>query len=177
MIDLLEVKIETDRLFVKPITKDYREVIYKEFTPEITYYMYPKSPKNISDIDKFIDDSLKGLKDGSNFQSVIVDKKTGEFFGCLGLHDLDQKNFHMGIWLKKSAHGKAYGKEAANGVSKWAKDNLEFDYFVYPVAEKNIASRKVAESLGGKIARKYFKKMLTGRTWYMLEYRIYKNKN
>ena len=56
-----------------------------------------------------------------------------------------------GIWLKKDAHGKRYGREAIRIVSNRAVDNLDFDYLVYPVDRDNIPSRKIPESMGGLV--------------------------
>jgi hypothetical protein len=44
------------------------------------------------------------------------------------------------------------------------------------VADKNIASRKIPESLGGVIEKEYDDKGLGGNEYHALEYRIYPNK-
>lgn len=174
-MDLRKVKIETERLVILPITMKYKEVIFREFQEPVTLYMYPKAPEKIGETEQFIKESLDGLKSGDNLQLVILDKNTGEFFGCAGLHELDKKNPEIGIWIKKSAHGKRYGREAMTAVKKWADKNIDYDYIRYPVAAQNIASRKIPESLGGKVMKEEDKKMLSGRTYHMLEYWIPKS--
>ncbi len=172
-LDLFKEQIESERLLLLPMSMQYKDEIFREFTKDITIYMYPAPPKDISETEEFIEDSLKGMRKGSNLQIVITAKETGEFLGCGGLHHIDGKTPEMGIWLKKLAHGKGFGKEAMIAVKKWADSNLEYDYLLYPVADKNIASRKIPESLGGKIENEYDAKGLGGNEYHCLEYRIY----
>lgn len=173
---LLDERIESERLLLLPIDMKYKDEIFKEFTSEITTYMYPAPAKDISETEEFIEDSLRGLTEGNNFQLVILAKDSQEFFGCAGLHHVDGKTPEMGVWLKKSAHGKGYGKEAMTAIKKWADENLDYEYLLYPVADKNIASRKIPESLGGRIEGEYDEEGAGGNKFHSLEYRIYPNK-
>lgn len=59
MENLNTTTIETERLLLVPITMDYAEEIFKEFTPELTTYMLPKSPEKISETEDFIKGSMK----------------------------------------------------------------------------------------------------------------------
>jgi RimJ/RimL family protein N-acetyltransferase len=49
---------------------------------------------------------------------------------------------------RRSTRIKGYAKEALKSIYDWAVLNFEADYFVYPVAEQNYASRKLAKVLG-----------------------------
>ena len=83
---------------------------------------------------------------------AILSKKKGEFLGCCGLHGEGKiRTPELSIWLKKSAHGSGYGREAIQTLMNWSRNNIDFDYFIYPVDRKNIASSKIPESLGGEI--------------------------
>lgn len=165
--------IETEHLSLKPISLDYKGDIFKEFTSDVTVYMAPKPAESIQETIDFIESSIKSNLEGTNFQIVIVDKATEEFIGCGGLHHIDTKTPELGIWIKISAHGHGYGKEAMQALKKWADDNLNYDYILYPVAAENIASRKIPESMGGKIEREYDDKNGLGQEMHLLEYRIY----
>ena len=176
MKSLLNIRIETSRLLLLPIAMKYRQDIFKELTYEITVYMHPRPAKKISETEDFINKSIKGLKRGNNLQLVILDKISKEFLGCVGLHHIDRKNPELGVWLKKSAHGYKYGQEAMKALKKWADKNLEYKYLLYPVADKNVASRKIPEALGGKIVREYDEVGEGGNKYHCLEYRIYSDK-
>lgn len=56
------ITIETERLLLVPISMEYVQEIFKEFTPEITTYMFPKSPDAISETEKFIKDSIQKME-------------------------------------------------------------------------------------------------------------------
>ena len=104
-----------------------------------------------------------------------TNKKTGEFLGCIGLHHIDQNDPEVGIWIKKSAHGSKYGLEAIKALKEWADNYLEYEYIRYPVVGDNIASRKIPEVLGGKVAREFIGKNVKGEAMDKVEYRITKS--
>jgi [ribosomal protein S5]-alanine N-acetyltransferase len=168
--------IETERVIIKAISLDYKEDIFQEFTSEITTYMFPKPSDDISEVVDFINKSVEENNKGSNFQAEILRKDNNEFLGCGGVHKIDKKTPELGIWIKKSAHGNGYGAEAVTALKKWADENLDYKYLLYPVEENNIASKKIPEFLGGKLVREYDEKNLSGRMLHLLEYHIYPNK-
>ncbi|MFA5871368.1 MAG: GNAT family N-acetyltransferase [Parcubacteria group bacterium] len=174
MKDLLKIKLKTGRLLLEPISLEYAEIIFREFTDEIAIHMFPQSPAEIAETQDFINKSLKEMKSGSNLQFVVLLGDSKEFLGCAGLHDLNKKNPELGIWLKKSAHGNKYGQEAIAAIKKWADENLDYDYLKYPVVVDNIASRKIPERLGGVVIQEFEGKNAKGKPMREVEYRIYR---
>ncbi len=166
--------IATERLVLRPISLEYCEDIFKEFTDEVVVFMNPSPAKDISETEKFIFDSLEKMKSGSDVQQVIVNLANGEFLGCAGLHHINTSVPVFGVWLKKNAHGHKYGQEAMKGLKEWAEKNLKYEYLKYPVAVGNVASRKVAELLGGKIEKEFVGVKQNGEEMREVEYRIYK---
>jgi hypothetical protein len=175
-MNLLNVEISSPRLLLKPISMEYKEEIFSEFTEEITTYTYPRPAQNIAETEAFIKESLEGLKKGTNLEVVILAKNFQEFLGCAGLHNLN-KEPALGIWIKKSAHGNRYGLEAITALKEWADENLDYEYLIYPVDKRNIASRKIPESLGGKIVKEYEKLNLSGKILHIVEYWIFHREN
>jgi [ribosomal protein S5]-alanine N-acetyltransferase len=171
--ELLGVKIITENLLLIPISMEFKNQIFEEFTEYITVFMHPKPPSEKGDTEKFINDSLRGLKENTNLQLMILSKDGKEFFGCAGLHHVDRATPEFGIWIKKSAQGNKYGLEAIAALKGWADDNLDYNYILYPVAEQNIASLRIAENLEGKLARRYAEKNQSGKILDILEYHIY----
>lgn len=174
MENLLNVEVETERLILKPVSLEYAGMIFPEFTDEITKYMFPSTTKKVEETEKFITDSIEKIKKGIDLNISIFEKNTNEFLGCGGIHHIDTKTPELGIWIKKSAHGKKYGREAVAGLKEWADRNLEYEYLIYPVATENIPSRKIPESLGGKLEREFMGKKQNGEDMPEVEYRIYK---
>lgn len=171
-MDLLDVKLSTDRLLLKPISIQYKQDIFLEFTQEITTYMHPRPAKDILETEVFINNSIKDRENGSNLVFVVLTKLFQEFLGCAGIHNINRKDPELGIWLKKVAHGNKYGLEAIAAIKDWADTNLEYEFLRYPVDQANIASRNIPEALGGKVIRKYDKTNMSRNTLHLVEYKI-----
>ena len=169
---LLNIQIECNRLLLKSISLAYKKPIFENFTEEITTYMYPRPAKNTGEAASFIKNSLEGMKNEHELILVILKKDSQEFLGCAGIHRINTKHPEFGIWLKKTAHGNGYGLEAITAMKNWCEENLDCEYFTYPVDEENYPSRRIPEKLGGEIIRTYQKRNLSGRILNLVEYRI-----
>lgn len=137
------------------ISHRYKEDIFKEFNLSIAGYIYPKVPDKIEDTEEFIDYSIKTMKVGSNLQLVILKNSSLEFLGCVGLHNITTKTPELGLWLKKSAWGYSYGINSIKLLVEWARINIEYDYFKYPVDKRNMASVRIAKSFGANIGEEF----------------------
>jgi [ribosomal protein S5]-alanine N-acetyltransferase len=172
-IDCDTFVIDTPRLSLKPVSLAVKEDIFREFTHEITVYMTPVPAKHVSETESFINESRKNMKDGKELVLGILAKETEEFLGIVGLHKIDTVHPELGVWLKKSAHGQRYGREAVHAVKEWADRHVRYDYILYPVDRANVASRKIPEALGGMVHAEYTKSTPSGATLNTVEYRIY----
>ncbi len=173
-MDSSNLVIESPNLVIKAIGLDYAPDIFKEFTPEITRYMSPKPAENIEETRAFIESSIKSNQAGTDFQAVIISKDTKEFIGLTGLHHIDIPHPEFGVWVKKSAHGHGYGKEAILAMKTWADQNLDYEYLVYPVDKANIASCRIPEAMGGKVFKERNDVGMGGNKLNIVEYRVYK---
>ncbi|MFM2064426.1 MAG: hypothetical protein RLZZ507_4097 [Cyanobacteriota bacterium] len=173
-MEYLHLAIFTNRLLIQPISLKYKEDIFREFTAEITTYLYAAPPREIADTEFFIKQSLLEMETGENLIVVILEKDTQEFLGCSGIYKINTKYPQTGIWLKKSAFGQGYATEAIKALKKWADANLDYEYLRYPVDQENAPSRRVVEKLGGQIFGKYQHTNLSGQVLNVIEYRIRK---
>lgn len=149
MENIATITIETERLLLVPTTQEHTEEIFKEFTDEVTRYMMPCTPKEISETQAWVDSVLRKRVEEKELQMTILDKQTKEFLGSTWLHRIKERIPELWIRVKTSAHGKKIGREAVAALEARAQKNIEFDYIRYPVDKDNIWSRKIAESLGG----------------------------
>jgi len=148
-----DLVISSRRISLTLISERFSKDIYREFTAEITRYMMPPPPQDISETLEFIRSSIEGMQRSEEFVFAIVDTG-GQFLGCAGFHARESSlTPELGIWIKKSAHGSALGREAVHCLRDWASENLIVSHFIYPVEKNNLASRKIAESLGGAVIR------------------------
>lgn len=168
-----QVRLTSPRLRLVPISRKYEREIFKEFTDEITWYMFPKTPQTIEDTRTFLREVTTERRLGKDLTFAILKKSTGEFLGGCGTHALHTRRPQLGIWIKKSAHGHHYGREAVTAAKQWMAQHFDYEYITYDVVAENHASRKIAESLGGVVKRTFKRKTLSGRVWKYVEYRIY----
>lgn len=174
-MDLSKVTIETERLRLVPVTTEYAEQIFLEYRDPIIQYMNYGPPESLEFLEERMKQQKIEMENGIQLSMVILLKESGEFLGRMALENLDQKNPQMGGWLKKSAHGHGYGREAAAALKHWAEENLQYGHILWPCATENVPSRKLAESLDGKVHREYEKKTARGKVWPFVDYWIPKN--
>ena len=176
-MNLNKIRLRTKRLLLVPISPKYSKQIFKEFTPQITNFMYPKPNKNIEELEKvFTNKYIECLKKGTDLQMIILKKNSKTFLGAAAIHKIHRKVPEFGVWIKKSAHGKKYGQEAIIKLKQWADKNLDYSYIQYPVDKRNKASRKIPELFNYKIGKEYKEKSLSGKVLEIIEYHIYPNK-
>jgi len=172
-LDLTAFGLDTGRIRLRPISMDDAEAIFREFTPAITLYMGPKSPDQIEQTQAWVASALRRLRDGVDLQLVVEDAVSGEFLGCCGLHGNGKPIYpEFGIWIKASAHGHGYGREAIAALKQWVDRNIQYEYLVYPVDRRNTASRRISESLGGVVFRENTFKKEDGNCLDLVVYKI-----
>ena len=173
MLNPLDVVIESQRLRLVPASETYAGAVFREFTAQITEFMFPKPAEEIEETLAFIRGARERMARGEDLDMAILLKSTAEFLGHGGLHHIGGDTPELGIWIKQGAHGQAYGREAVTALTRWGFENLQVRYLVYPVDRRNIASRKIPESLGGVVEAEYEHTNLSGRVLDIVEYRIY----
>ena len=154
-MDLRSTSIDSERLRLVPTSPIYAEDMFAEFTAEVTTFMGPKPAEVVEETFAFLAGAVDDLVHGRCLQVAILLKASSEFLGHAGLYDLTSRTPELGIWIKRSAHGNGYGREAVEALVRWAIGSVEFDYLLYPVDRRNLPSRRIPESLGGVVRRKY----------------------
>jgi ribosomal-protein-alanine N-acetyltransferase len=169
------IEIVANRIVLRPVSMEYKEPICREFTTEVTKYM-PFTPSgDITVTEDFIRNSRQELLDQTNLELCILLKNNDhEFIGCCGLHCINTRAIEIGLWLKKSVHGKGYGIETVEALIDWANKQLDFDYLFYPVDTENSASKRIPEKLGFTATKSYLKRKSEAENLDIIEYR--KNK-
>ncbi|NKB69159.1 MAG: GNAT family N-acetyltransferase [Candidatus Latescibacteria bacterium] len=174
-VDLETVRIDGERIYLQALDERFAEAIFSEFTAEITRYMGPKPAANIDETLAFIRGAVEGMRGGRDLVAAIICKDDDQFLGVCGLHGQGRGQGRipeLGIWLKKSAHGRGYGREAIWTLVRWAVEKLQIDHFIYPVDRANTPSRKIPESLGGTIFAEQRSKTMWGGELDEVIYRV-----
>lgn len=167
----MNLKID-DHTELRPIRLDDAREIYENFSSEIIEFLpVPSPPKAIEDTTEFIKLCLRQWQDKTDMVWVILDGD--EFSGCCGLHNLQSKRPHFGIWIKNPKQGKGIGKKVVHFVLNWGVYNLNVDFIKYPVDKRNLKSIGIIEDLGLKPMTSY--KMGGDKKLSVVEYRYFKN--
>jgi RimJ/RimL family protein N-acetyltransferase len=80
----------------------------------------------------------------------VIDARIEIVSGIVGVHALQSGTPELGIWLRREVYGMGLGRQLIGAVATWATKNCLVRYFEYPVAEENVASRRIAEGFGGR---------------------------
>jgi [ribosomal protein S5]-alanine N-acetyltransferase len=170
--NLISVVIETPRLVMRPVSREYAPEIFVEFTPEVCRHMFPQPASRIAETLDFIDRSRAAMAAGKELAVSVFARADGSFLGGAGLHDLSSGMPEAGIWIKLSAHGHGFGFEAVEGLISWAAQTLGVREVCYPVMIENWLSRRILERLGGTIVRQFRKANAAGVMRDLVEYVI-----
>lgn len=167
-----DITIITEHLTLQPVKESYLDDIIEHFTKEVTQYM-PFNPEGErEDIINFIEVSQKTLLQNTDLVMTVLDS-TGTFIGCCGIHNITKESIEVGLWLKKNAQGKGFGTEIVTALIEFLENNFTFEYILYPVDEKNIASKRIPEKLGFMPVKKYKKFKNATTDLMIIEYRKY----
>lgn len=172
MPSLCCITIFSERVMLKPVSLAYEADIFREFTEEVATYTFPQPTGDIGDTRAFIAGVREEMDHGTDLTVAVIDRVTGAFLGCAGLHHIDTREPEVGIWLAKSAQGRGIGKETVSALRGWAESNLSYDFLYYPVVKANMPSRRLAESLGGVLSGERTVKNARGKELDEVEYRI-----
>ena len=145
------VEIKSERLRLKLFAAGDAEEIFAAITPAITRFMQWEPPRSPAAFAEVWRSWLAPILDGSGLHFVVRALADDRCLGLVGLHAARTVCPELGIWIREDAQGNGIGREAVASVVEWASKELNPDCFEYPVAEENVASRRVAECLGGSI--------------------------
>jgi RimJ/RimL family protein N-acetyltransferase len=142
--------ILSDRLRLARYKLSDAEEIFASITPGLTRFMTWDPPESLEQL-KSIGQSHLPSADQTDIVFSIRHCETSEFLGLCSIDELLSAMPELGIWIKESAHGHGFGREAVAALHGWASSFLDIEAFKYPVAEENVPSRLIAEALGGTV--------------------------
>ncbi|RQH08493.1 GNAT family N-acetyltransferase [Paraburkholderia dinghuensis] len=147
MIDV----IESPRLLLAPFSPADADEAYPCMTPSLTRYMVSEPPASPDEFAASWRAWIEACADGTEWVFTVREKMNNRFLGLAGLGRIQTPNPELGIWIRESRQGNGFGREAVTCLYLWAGANFDCSCFIYPVAEDNYFSRRIAESLGGVV--------------------------
>ena len=147
--DLRTVTIASARLHLHAFTPKDAPEAFTLATPTLTRFMAWDPSPSLAAFAEIWRAWMPAMAAGTDLALAVRLAATGEFLGMAGLHRIDCPQPELGIWIRESAHGLGYGREAVAATMAWAAGRIGSAGFVYPVVLENFASRRLVESLGG----------------------------
>lgn len=115
------------------------------------------SPSKIDmpdDLKAYVQTAIDGYYHKTMIPFIVFDKKVDAYAGCtrFGLIDWHNKVLHIGwTWIGREFQGTGLNKHMKFLMLKYAFETLKFDKVEFRVDERNIASRKAVEKIGGTL--------------------------
>ena len=143
--------IQSDLLYLKPITKDDAEFFVEIYTD-------PHVMKHVGSV--LSQEAAMGLfenclKQLSNEQPqylfyLIKSKRTDEKFGIIGLlwNQPEKNSIELGVMIAKPYINKAYAYKATKLLMKYVFTNIDLEIIVVICNESNIGANRVSRALG-----------------------------
>lgn len=146
----MAIIIKTKRMILRPFEEEDADDIWPSVTPALTRYMLWDGPQNAEDFKKTWQNWPARQKEGDSCVFVGRMRDTGSLAGLFSAHNFTTPAPRLALFVCEAFQRQGYASEALRAIMAWARENYSPQYFSYLVAEQNLASRKLVESLGGK---------------------------
>jgi [ribosomal protein S5]-alanine N-acetyltransferase len=147
--------LQTDRLSLRPLQPGDAEQLWQVWNdPAVFTYVGTGEVPDLDRVRRGVDHSVAHWAEHGWGPFLVTRGADGEVIGECGLYPVfddrreDTGEIELGHRYGKAAWGQGYGGEAAGAVMTWARDELHLTELVSIIQEPNIASRRIAESLG-----------------------------
>lgn len=167
----MDVNIISERLLICLADKAYIKEYYQYFDEDIAKYQYPDAFASLQEAEKTLDYFLASMAKGEMLELMILTKDK-EFLGSLEVFGWKEAKVEMGLWLKKEAQGKGYGKEAMQAMLSFIKKQHRFTSISFEVDVRNQASQALVHTL--PVQEKETKKYITesGKELHLTSFQI-----
>jgi RimJ/RimL family protein N-acetyltransferase len=143
------IVIRSRRLQLSPFQMRDAQEVFACITPVIARFMPWEPPSWIEYVTRC--EKRVQAPELNRFSFVARRLDNEECLGMASFENADSDWPELGLWLKESAHRQGFGREIVTALVEWGHASLGKRSFIYPVAVQNIASRRIAENLGGEI--------------------------
>ena len=142
-------------VLIRPITSEDKPSLFaavRESIDTVGRWMSWCHPDySTNDTDQWISLCQRNWQSGIDREFGIFDAVSGKVLGCVGLNQINRiNNFgNLGYWVRTSRTGKGVASTAATMAARFAFDELKLSRVEIIACLDNVASRRVAEKIGG----------------------------
>jgi RimJ/RimL family protein N-acetyltransferase len=146
--------IRTERLLLRAYKKTDARAMFEaidESRAHLSQWLeWPPEIKRVADLEYSCETAAADWSYGRDFRVGIFSSDGKRYFGHCGLHypDWDVRSLEIGYWLRVSATGHGYMREAVGGLTRFAFDDLKARRVEIRCDPRNIRSSKIAEANG-----------------------------
>ncbi len=159
--------IKTDRLLIRILEMKDKELFYKyRSMPEIYKYQSWR-PKNIREVEDFIDRNVAVCQNTANtWLQLAICLNNGQIIGDIGIHYTDDNyQIEIGYTLSPEYQGNGYALEAVKGVINYNFSELKKHRKTASVDPDNIKSIKLLERIGFRKEAYFIKSFRMNDHW------------
>jgi RimJ/RimL family protein N-acetyltransferase len=146
-----QLKLETERLLLRPLKEADAEALYAIHSdPEVMRYWSSVPWTFIEQAHEVIDGDIKELALGLHLRLGMERKGDGALIGTCSLFNLSRQNrrAEIGYILSKDAWGRGFMQETLLKLVAFAFQDLSLHRLEADIDPRNISSRKSLERLG-----------------------------
>lgn len=147
------MNFKTERLIIRPISmNDKKSIFAYRADPDPSKYL-SLVPNSEKDVEEFIKKSSNVINlPGTWFNFVIMEQRTFEIIGDIGIHfletDSENKQVEIGYTLDRANRGNGYATEALSVIIDYLMVSLNKHRITASIDPINVASIKLIERLG-----------------------------
>jgi RimJ/RimL family protein N-acetyltransferase len=169
-----DIKLETDRFILEPISEDDAEEIYqhvKEYDIARWLISLPHPYPEDGAI-KYIREVMELTKKGLSYELPIRLKSTRELVGIMAILKVDRKNRNaeLGYWIAKKYWNLGCATEAGLRALKFGFEVLNLERIYAKYYPENKASSRVMEKMGMKFEGTMRHEILKNDRFYDMSY-------
>jgi RimJ/RimL family protein N-acetyltransferase len=118
--------------------------------PEIPRWTRVPSPYTRESALEYVARAARGWDAGTDASFVIVDRRSDELVGTIGVHRLtgEERGPEVGYWVRREARGHGVATRALRLVAGWVRRELGAPALLLQADVRNTSSRRVAEKAG-----------------------------
>lgn len=138
--------IEGEKIDLKTIEEEDLEFLRDTINnPDVRKFLTVKTPKNLEQERDFFENVVSS--DENVNLAISVD---GEITGIISLNEDDKEDrvAEIGLWINPDYHGNGYGTEAAELITDYGFNELNYHKIFAKAYETNEASKRIWEKLG-----------------------------
>ena len=162
------MKLETERLLMRPIkTGDRDEIFAYRRDKEINQYQ-GWIPETLEDVDVFIGKISNQINvPESWFQFVIIEQASRKIVGDLGIHFIDPENkqVEIGCTLNMCFQNRGYATEAVKRVIDYLFNELKKHRITTSIDPGNINSIRLVERIGFRKEAHFVESLFLNGKW------------